>query len=380
MSQEILISNTAGTTQIAVIKNNQLAEIIVERNDSLLGNIYKGQITRVLPGMKAAFVDIGLKQPAFLQSDCSIYQGQILLTQVIKEPIKNKQARLTTKISIPSRYIVLLPYSPDLFKISNCIKSVTERQRLKNIILSKSSEHGIIIRTAAEGVTDKLLLNDLDFVHNLWQDIKYTRTNSLIYKELPMYLQIIRDLVEPFKIKVDSPEIFKKITKFDKQFESDIDYYSEERPLFDLYSININRLLEPKVKLDSGGYLIIESTEAMTVIDVNTGSYIGKNNLAETILTTNLEAAITIANQLKLRSISGIIIIDFIDMRDEKHKQQVLDTLKQGFINEHVKISKISKLGLVEMSRKYTRDSLEQVLCESCSTCEGRGILPLNVN
>ncbi|MBE9561318.1 MAG: ribonuclease E/G, partial [Proteobacteria bacterium] len=365
MLQEILISTATNITQIAVIKNSILTEITIERNDSLLGNIYKGQIIRVLPGMKAAFVNIGLKQPAFLQSDCSIHQGQILLTQVIKEPVKKKQARLTTRISIPSRYIILLPYSPNLLKISNRIKSIKERQRLKDIFLSKVSKYGLIIRTVAEDVQEKLLLDDLEFLYNLWQDIQYTSRNSLIYKELPIYLQITRDLVEPSKIKVDSHDIFQKINGFSKRFINtlDIEYYSEKRPLFDLYSININNLLESKVTLISGGYIIMESTESMTTIDVNTGSYIGENNLTETIFKTNSEAAITIANQLQLRSISGIIIIDFIDMKNNEHKKQVLAILKQALVDDYVKISNISELGLVEMTRRYTRDSLEQILC-----------------
>ncbi|MCK5876793.1 MAG: ribonuclease E/G [Candidatus Marithrix sp.] len=366
MNQKILISSTSETIQIAIIENKLLTEIIAEKRESLLGNIYKGRVTRVLPGMKAAFVDIGLKQSAFLPADCNVYQGQTLLTQVTKEPIKNKQARLTSKISIPSHYFVLLPYSPNLFKISNRIKSVTECQRLKNIFLSSSSKYGLIIRTAAEGVQDKLLISDLESLYNLWQNIQDTRINSLIYKELPVYLRLFRDSVwsSNSKIKVDSHEIFTEISLFAKQFVSklDMEYYSESRPLFDLYHININKLLEPKVKLNSGGYIIIESTEAMTVIDVNTGSYIGKNNWSETILKTNSEAATTIANQLQLRNISGIIVIDFIDMKNYKHKQQIVALLRQSLNNDQVKISDISELGLVEMTRKYTRACLEQVL------------------
>ncbi|MFK5969676.1 MAG: Rne/Rng family ribonuclease [Candidatus Marithrix sp.] len=385
MYKEILISTTASITQIAIIENSVLTEIIVERDDnvSLTGNIYEGRITRILPGMKAAFVNIGLKKPAFLQSNSSIYhQGQILLVQVIKEPVGNKQACLTTNISIPSRYIILLPYLSDLLKISSRITSPKERQRLKKIFLSKTCKYGLIIRTAAEGIPDSLLFNDLEFLYNLWQDIQDTRINSLIYKELPIYLQIIRDSINPmtYKIKVDSHTILEEIINFAKQFAphlvSQIEYFStKKRTLFKQYSININNFLEPKVILGSGGYIIIEATEAMTTIDVNTGSYIGNSNLAETLFKTNLEAAITIANQIRLRNISGIIIVDFIDMKNDTHKHKILDALKQGLINDLVKISEISRLGLVEITRKRTRDSLEQVLCKTCPTCEGRGLV-----
>ncbi len=384
MYKEILISKTASITQIASIEDSVLTEIIIERNDNttLVGNIYEGRITRILPGMKAAFVNIGLKHPAFLQNNLSICQGQTLLVQVIKEPIGNKQACLTTKISIPSRYVILLPYSPNLLKISSRIKSSKEHQRLKNIFSSKTCKHGLIVRTAAEGISDKLLFNDLEFLYNLWQDIQDTRINSLIYKELPIYLQIIRDSFIPMicKVKVDSHEIFTELTEFTKQFipylTPNIEYYSTEKPtLFKQYSININKFLEPKVMLNSGGYIIIESTEAMTTIDVNTGSYIGKNNLSETLFETNLEATFTIINQIRLRNISGIIIIDFIDMKNDGHKLRILDALKRGLINDFVKISEISRLGLVQITRKRTHDSLEQVLCKTCPTCEGRGLV-----
>ncbi|HHB91949.1 MAG TPA: Rne/Rng family ribonuclease [Thioploca sp.] len=385
MYKEILISTTSSITQIAIIENSVLIKIIVERNDnvSLVGNIYEGQITRILPGMKAAFVNIGLKKPAFLQNNSSIYhQGQILLVQVIKEPAGNKQACLTTNISIPSRYIILLPNSSDLLKISNRITSPKERQRLKKIFLSRSCKYSLIIRTAAEGVSENILFNDLEFLYNLWQDIQDTRTSSLIYEELPIYLQVIRDLIDPmtYKFKVDSNAISEEISNFIKRFAPhfipQIEYFSTKKhTLFEQHSININKFLEPKVMLNSGGYIIIEATEAMTTIDVNTGSYIGKCNLSETLFKTNLEAAITIANQIKLRNISGIIIIDFIDMKNYVHKNKILDALKQGLINDHVKISEISRLGLVEITRKRTYDSLEQVLCKTCPTCEGRGLV-----
>lgn len=269
MNQEILISITSTVTKIAIVEDSIITEIIVARNDniSLVGNVYKGQITRILPGMKAAFVDIGLKQPAFLQSDSPPHQGRTVIVQVTKEPMGTKQARLTTKISIPSRYIILLPYSSNLVKISSRIKSSEERQRLENIFLSNSSKYGLIIRTAAEGISERLLLNDLEFLYNLWQDIQDTRINSLIYRELPIYLRAIRDLAKSSscKIKIDSYEIFQEITEFANQFIPNlvpyVEYYSAKRSLFELYSININKYLEPKVKLDSGGYIVIESTE-----------------------------------------------------------------------------------------------------------------------
>ncbi len=437
MNEEVLINVTPRETRVAIVENGILQEVAIERtrHKGIVSNLYKGKVCRVLPGMQAAFVDIGLERAAFLHvSDAVTHQaephpksdqihavlreGQSLLVQVIKEPLGTKGARLTTQISIPSRYVVFLPYSPGMIGVSAKIEREEERKRLKQIALNymgiaeqalieqnsfnetilvavsaeKSSlkncgQYGFIVRTAAEGATESRLCADMEFVCRLWKDIvdksNHSMTCSLIYSDFSLAVRALRDLIGTSveKIRVDSEKTYHEIGEFTQKFVPDlvgkIELYQEDRPIFDLYTIDdeITRALERKVSLKSGGYLVIDQTEAMTTIDVNTGAYVGSRNLEETIFKTNLEAAQAIARQLRLRNLGGIIIVDFIDMLDFEHKRQVLQTLERSLERDHTKshISEVSSLGLVQMTRKRTRESLEHLLCETCPICGGRG-------
>lgn len=413
MSEEILVNVTPQETRVAVVENGVLQEVLIERTRSrgLVGNIYKGVVSRVLPGMQAAFVDIGLERAAFLHvtdimsstDDSSVEvrrdegitrllrEGQVLLVQVIKDPLGTKGARLTTHITIPSRYLVFMPEAGNI-GVSQKIESEEERQRLKDIVqgtLEEHEPHGYIVRTAAEGVSADALRADMRFLRKLWESVHASEAaagaGSVVYEDLPLVRRVLRDLVgtEVEKVRIDSRETFETVSKFAEQFVPEIleqlEYYPGERPVFDLYAVEdeIQKALERKVQLKSGGYLIIDQTEAVTTIDVNTGAYVGHRNLEETIFKTNLEAAQAIARQLRLRNLGGIIIIDFIDMSDEEHKRQVLRALEKSLERDHAKshISEVSSLGLVEMTRKRTRESLEHVLCSVCPTCGGRGSL-----
>jgi len=439
MAQEILVNVTPQETRVASIENGVLQEFVVEQNRArgLVGNIYLGRVSRVLPGMGAAFLDIGLARTAFLHvSDlCQptnknsiaeikipieqiLSQGQQLLVQVTKDPIGTKGARLTTFLSISSRYLVYLPSTPRV-GISQRIESNDERQRLRSLLeelapylptlptsvrdssdlKSNESMHnepgtytsrgGYIARTAAEGATKETLLDDMHFLQQLWQSISVgingEEVPSLVFEDLPLVLRSIRDIssINVEKICIDSKETYTKATVFAQQFTPElvprIEHYIGDHPILDLYSTEeeIERALQPKVQLESGGYLVIEQTEAMTTIDVNTGGFVGYRNLEETILKTNLEATQTIARQLRLRNLGGIIIIDFIDMSNEEHQCQVLQTLENWLARDYSRtmISEISSLGLVQITRKRTRESLEHVLCEQCPTCSGRGAI-----
>ena len=413
MSEEILVNVTPQETRVAVVENGVLQEVLIERTRSrgLVGNIYKGVVSRVLPGMQAAFVDIGLERAAFLHvtdimpgnGDSGVElrrdegiarllrEGQALLVQVIKDPLGTKGARLTTHITIPSHYLVFMPEARNI-GVSQKIESEEERQRLKDIVQSSLEErepHGYIVRTAADGVSADALRADMRFLRKLWdsvQDSELTAAaGTVVYEDLPLARRVLRDLVgtEVEKVRIDSRETFETVSKFAEQFVPEIldqlEYYPGERPVFELYGVEdeIHKALERKVQLKSGGYLIIDQTEAMTTIDVNTGGYVGHRNLEETIFKTNLEAAQAIARQLRLRNLGGIIIIDFIDMSDEEHKRQVLRALEKSLERDHARshISEVSSLGLVEMTRKRTRESLEHVLCSVCPTCGGRGSL-----
>lgn len=383
-SLHILINVSERETRVAMVENGILQEVIIERTSrrSLVGNIYKGRVCRVLPGMQAAFVDIGLERAAFLHTSDILHESQTLLVQVIKEPIGTKGARLTTQISIPSSYLVFLPYSKKVIAFSNRIESVEERKRLKEIVWHDN--YGFIIRTAAEGAKDNLLRADMDFLCRLWKDIKEKEAQmppcSLIYKELSLALRTIRDF-RGSKLQIDSQDTFREVVNFADKFIPDlvpyIEHYTGEVPLFDLYSIDdeITKALQRKVELKSGGYIVIDETEAMTTIDVNTGAYVGSRNFEETVLKTNLEAAEAIGRQLRLRNLSGIIILDFIDMQAPEHRHQVLQTLEKCLERDQCKsyISEVSSLGLVQMTRKRSRESLAQQLCETCPTCGGRG-------
>lgn len=409
MSEEILINVTPPETRVAVIENGVLQELIIERSCKvgLVGNIYKGQICRVLPGMQAAFVDIGLPRSAFLHlSDLCpkelekkgsaniehyLHEGQHVIVQVFKDPLGTKGARLTTDISIPSRFQVYMPYS-NTTGVSQRIECQEERTRLKNCLEKFRQEHecgGFIARTAAECVEDSVLIADMEFLLKLWESIRTkiatAAPKQFIHKDLPLSVRTLRDLYRDGieRIRVDSRETYLRLVEFAETFVPEIvpviEHYTGESPVFDIYSVEdeIEKALARKVKLKSGGHLVFDQTESMTTIDVNTGGYVGGRNLEETIFKTNLEAAQAIARQLRLRNLGGIIIIDFIDMKSPEHKQQVLQALERHLEKDRAKtkISEVSALGLIEMTRKRTRESLEHIMCESCPACGGRGVL-----
>ena len=411
MSEEILVNVTPPDTRVAVIENGIVQEIIIERTErrGLVGNIYKGKVCRVLPGMQAAFVDIGLERAAFLHASdirkhngddddrngniaSLVQEGGEVIVQVVKDPLGSKGARLTTNLSVPSRYLVYMP-SLESAGISQKIEDDAERSRLRKIIDSFRTDASIagnfIARTAAEGVTEATLSADMQFLCRLWQDIQERRKQfpaaRLVHEDLPLSLRALRDLVSPEveRIRFDSRESWQKAREFCRKLIPDlkvqIENYQGARPIFDLYSVEdeIHKALERKVELKSGGHLIIDQTEAMTTIDVNTGAFVGHRNLEETIFKTNMEAAQAICRHLRLRNLGGIIIIDFIDMGDEEHKRQVLRALEKCLARDHAKthITEVSALGLVEMTRKRTRESLEHVMCETCPCCSGRGSL-----
>lgn len=414
MGEEILINFTPMETRVAVIENGMPQEIYVERakRRGIVGNIYQGKVVRVLPGMQAAFVDIGLERAAFIHVDEVIDQtmaaeqrsatsiaqvlreGQSLLVQVTKDPIGTKGARLTTHISIPSRYLVLMPGSSHI-GVSQRIEDGAERERLRGLMQTlvpeenNSPDWGVILRTVAEGVTEVELESDLQFLRRLWesirQKIKQVKAPAIVYEDLPLNMRALRDMAHSGveRIRIDSRETFQRAYSFVKalvpEIESKLEYYPGERPIFDMFNVEeeMQKALGRKVELKSGGYLIFDQTEAMTTVDVNTGAFVGHRNLEETIFKTNLEAATAIGRQLRLRNLGGIIIIDFIDMEDPDHQRQVLRTLERVLEKDHAKckVTGVSELGLVEMTRKRTRESLEQVLCESCTHCQGRGSL-----
>ncbi len=413
MSEEILVNVTPHETRVAVIENGVLQEVVIERTRKrgIVSNVYKGKICRVLPGMQAAFVEIGLARAAFLHASNFVgreeegellaekpeipaianlvKEGQDILVQVIKDPLGSKGARLTTHITIPARFLVYMPETVHI-GVSQRIEDEDERERLKKLVEDLSTEDmpgGFIVRTAAEGVSENEIRADMKYLSKLWHSIcekKLAATSgSIIHEDLPLAMRALRDIVstEVEKIRIDSKEHFAKVSKFVAKFIPELlpglELYSGPRPIFDLYSVEdeIQKALQPKVQLKSGGYLIIDQTEAMTTIDVNTGAFVGHRNLEETIFKTNLEATNAIARQLRLRNLGGMVIVDFIDMLEEEHKVQVLRLLERAMEKDHSKttISDISALGLVQMTRKRTRESLERILCEPCSVCSGRG-------
>jgi ribonuclease G len=410
MSKEILINVTPRETRVALLENGVLEEIFIERTyrRGLVGNIYKGRVLRVLPGMQAAFVDVGLARSTFLHaSDISrevyneteqeprgpadirdlLHEGDELLVQVLKDPLGTKGARLSTRIGIPSRYLVHTPDS-DRVGVSARIDDSAERERLSGLVTQfRDGGGGYIVRTAGEGVSHDAIRADMLFLRKLWELIDEqshgAAPGALVHEDLLLPVRILRDFLDAqvVQVRVDSAEIHARMTDFARTFLPElagpIRFYDGPRPIFDLYNIEqeIQKALERKVALKSGGYLVIDQTEAMTTIDVNTGAYVGYRNLEETVLKTNLEASQTIARQLRLRNLGGIIIIDFIDMRESEHRQLVLDALERSLSLDHARntICAISPLGLVEMTRKRTRESLEHVLCQPCPTCAARG-------
>ncbi|MFU8896193.1 MAG: ribonuclease G [Gammaproteobacteria bacterium] len=414
MSEEILVNVSPRETRTALLENGVLQEVFIERASrrGLTSNIYKGRVQRVLPGMQAAFVDIGLERTAFLHasdiiariSDPAIppdpaverephirelvREGQDILVQVVKDPLGSKGARLTTFVTMPSRYLVYLPFGRGV-GISTRIEDEVERTRLRDILADMAQDRpgGWIVRTAAEHAPHDALRADMLFLEKLWEAVaaqgRRGSAGSLVHADLDLPLRILRDLLAPRveRVRVDDPAVFARMKRFAASFiaelEPKIEHYPEARPIFDLYGIDdeIARALERKVPLKSGGYLVLDQTEAMTTVDVNTGAYVGHRNLEETIFRTNLEAAQAIARQVRLRNLGGIIIVDFIDMMEESHRAQVLSALERALQNDPARnqITEVSRLGLVEMTRKRTRESLEHVLCRTCPTCQGRG-------
>ncbi len=432
MADEILVNITPQETRVAVIENGVLQEVTVERARArgLVGNVYRGIVSRVLPGMGAAFIEVGLARTAFLHvsdivsnpisrdgqpppADVSVEtvlrDGQPVVVQVIKDPLGSKGARLTTKICVPSRYLVYMP-GVHVLGVSQRIENEAERSRLREAMLElapqlraervpdppPAANHllqpppqsgGYIVRTAADGASAEELRMDMEFLHRLWESIceraAKTHAPGIIHEDLPLVLRTMRDLsagsVE--KLRIDSKETFQRALDFAERFipalAGRIEHYPGERPILDLYSVEdeVQRALQRRVELKSGGHLVIDQTEAMTTIDVNTGGFVGHRTLDETIFKTNLEAAQSIARQLRLRNLGGIIIVDFIDMQNLEHQRQVLRALEKALERDHAKtsISEITSLGLVQITRKRTRESLEHVLCEPCPMCAGRG-------
>ena len=407
MRENILINVTPQETRVAVMSEGVVQEIHLEREAQrgLVGNIYLGQVRRVLPGMQSAFIEIGLERAAFLhiadvieqrqapgsthRIEQLLFEGQSVLVQVIKDPIGTKGARLSTQISIAGRYLVHLPQE-DHIGISQRIADEEEREHLRQqleALLPPDTPHGYILRTSAEGATDQELAADIDYLRRLWEDIRAKAqtlpAQSLLYQDLSLPMRVLRDFVneETDRIIVDSRDTFQKMSDFAHSYVTravaQVQHYTGDRPLFELYGVEaeIERALSRRVNLKFGGYLIIDQTEALTTVDVNTGGFVGNRSFDETIFKTNLEATQVIARQLRLRNLVGIIIVDFIDMDLEEHQQAVLSELQKALAKDRTKntVSGFTSLGLVEITRKRTRESLAHVLCEPCPVCQGRG-------
>ncbi|MEZ5500374.1 MAG: Rne/Rng family ribonuclease [Steroidobacteraceae bacterium] len=414
MSLEILISCSAGETRAAIVANGFLEELHIERpgHRGHVGNVYKGRVTRVLPGMQAAFVDIGLARTAFLHaSDIGprtavakedghapapdirrlLADGAELLVQVVKDPLGSKGARLTAAISLPSRLLVFMPSAHGI-GVSTRICEDAERDRLKGELgnlLGETASGGYILRTAAEGVSDTALAAEIAMLQRSWQRIseryKASQAPALLHGELALPKRVVRDECSRgiSRIRVDDPATQSDLIDFMAQLmpqaQVSVELHAGGQTLFDEHGIEaqIAAAMQRRIELPSGGHAIIDQTEAMTTVDVNTGAYVGRSALEETIFRTNLEAATSIARQLRLRNIGGIIVIDFIDMSDEAHRDAVLEALRGELANDRAQcfVTGFSVLGLVEMTRKRTRESLEQILCESCPSCQGRGFV-----
>jgi ribonuclease G len=413
---EILVNVAPRETRAALLESGVVQELHVERTSrrGLVSNLYKGRVSRVLPGMQAAFVEIGLERTAFLHAaDIAaprsedtlvgaslsaledirrlVNAGDDILVQVIKDPIGTKGARLTTFIALPSRYLVYMPRGQAI-GVSARIEDEGERARLKGVLgelVDGAVGGGYIIRTAAQGVSADHLRADMLYLGKLWEHVRShsqaASPGSVVHEDLPLSLRVLRDEFSRgvSRVLVDSPREYERMRAFAATFMPEtaelVELYAGPRPLFDLNDVEeeIARALDRKVPLKSGGHLVIDQTEAMTTIDVNTGAYVGHRTLEETIFRTNLEAAVSIARQLRLRNLGGIIIIDFIDMRDEPHRRAVLSALERALAGDRAQthIVSLSPLGLVEMTRKRTRESLEHLLCEPCPSCEGRGFI-----
>ncbi len=435
MASEILINVRPVETRVAYMENNVLTDLKIERKTSptLVGSIHRGRVIRVLPGMQAAFVDIGLDRAAFLyvgdvrgdmeEEGSDFYEkepasdkdelideatetsaepespprpriqellneGQSILVQVAKDPLGSKGARITTHISLPGRHVVFMPTLNHL-GVSRRIEDPTERERLRSIVEKIEPKAGVIVRTAGEGATEASLRADLDYLNRLWQEVQKNyekrKNPGLVHAELDVELRALRDLLseEVDRVLTDDEDSHKKILSFLSQFmpkyKNKVHLYRDERLLFDLYEIDleISRSMERKIWLKSGGYIVIDEAEALVVIDVNTGKYVGKKDFEDTILKTNMEALREIAHQLRIRNCGGIIIIDFIDMEKEAHREKVLNLLKEELTKDRARttVLSMSNLGLIEMTRKRIRPSLVKTLCEPCTYCDGRGYI-----
>jgi ribonuclease G len=404
VSEEILINVTPRETRVAVVAAGVVQELLVERSSGrgLVGNIYMGRIARVLPGMQSAFVEIGLERAAFLHVadifenrepgkpiEKILAEGAPLLVQVVKDPIGSKGARLSTQVSLAGRLLVYLPHDPHI-GISQRIEDENGRAQLRDRLrelLPPDEKGGFIVRTLAEAASEEELAADVAYLRQLWGAIRGrslgAKPPAILYQELSLAQRVLRDMVGAgtARVLVDSRENHQKLAAFAQgympQLVSRIEHYSGERPLFELYNVEeeIEKALSRRVELKSGGYLIIDQTEAMTTIDVNTGGFVGSRNFDDTIFKTNLEAAHAIARQLRLRNLGGIIVLDFIDMQSDAHRAAVLEEFKRALARDRTRItvSGFTTLGLVEMTRKRTRESLAHVLCEPCPTCGGRG-------
>ncbi|MBI4528615.1 MAG: Rne/Rng family ribonuclease [Deltaproteobacteria bacterium] len=425
MKQEIFVNCPPYETRIAIVEEGIPAEFLIERKQErgIVGNIYKGKVTRVLPGMQAAFVDIGLDKAAFLHvsdflvgveasSDDEIVfegarpapsrrlpierqlsRGQEILVQVAKNPLGMKGARITSHVSLPGRYLVFMPSATHI-GISRRIEDDKERKRLKEIALSLLTEDGgFILRTASEGESKREIQRDLRFLAKLWKGVQKKAESSpapaLIHQDLDLIARTVRDFFtsETQQVHIDQAKEHRRVLDLVGQFmprlKSRIKLYSDPTPIMDHFGIEekISKALERKVWLHSGGYITIDRTEALTAVDVNTGRFVGKKNQEETILKTNLEAVQEIVRQLRLRNIGGIIILDFIDMEKEANRKKVYDAIKEAIKRDKARtnILKISELGLIEMTRQRTRESLENILLSPCPYCDGRGRIKSNV-
>ena len=407
MSEEILINVTPQETRVAVMQLGVVQDLHIERGSSrgIVSNVYLGKVKRVLPGMQSAFIDIGLERSAFLHVadiwenshnleiakpiEKVLFEGQTLLVQVIKEPLGSKGARLSTQLSIAGRLLVYLPQERRI-GVSQRIESAEQREALRakvQAVLAPEHQGGYIIRTVAEASAELDFAADIAYLDKLWGNLqtaaKTASAPQLLYQELDISLRVLRDFVShaTTRILVDSRSTHQRMLEFAQAYNpiaSDrLEHYPGVRPLFDLYNVEeeIERALSKRVDLKSGGYLIIDQTEAMTTVDVNTGGYVGLRSFDDTIFKTNLEATQVIARQLRLRNLGGIIICDFIDMDSQEHREAVLEEFKKALARDHTRITVngFSELGLVEMTRKRTRESLAHVLCEPCPTCQGRG-------
>ena len=423
MSEEILINSTPNETRVALVENGMLQEMLLERNrkSSIVGNIYIGRVEKVLPGLQAAFIDVGLSRSAFMHVTdvCSqqklirlegggnqeiftennypsiskmVHEGQRIIVQIYKDSIGSKGARVTCKLSIPSRFLVLLPNEIDITTLSIRITDEEERDRLLGVIENikpEENQHGLIARTNAEGCQKEDLERDFLFLQKLWKKVALRivsgKFKQLVYQEFDLPTKTIRDFIssDVRTVRTDSFNVYIKLNKFIKEFvphwKGELIHYKGVRPIFDFHNIDdeINRSLSKFAPLKSGGNLVIDQNEAMTTIDVNTGKFVGYKNQEDTVYRTNLEAAYMIARQLRLRNIGGIIIADFIDMDEEEHRNQVITTLEKYLQQDPTRtyVHGITQLGLVEITRKRTTENLQQMLCIKCNSCDGSGLI-----